>query len=32
MVLEGDSDAHSGFGDFDNCDGFGSAVGSRPDL
>jgi hypothetical protein len=24
-----DSDAHSGFGDFDDCDGFGSAGGRR---
>jgi hypothetical protein len=31
-IFEGDSDAHSGFGNFDDCDGFGSAVGSRPDL
>jgi hypothetical protein len=31
-IFEGDSDAHSGFGDFDDCDGFGRPVGSRPDL
>jgi len=30
--LKGDSNAHSGFGDFDDCDGFGIAIGSRPDL
>src|ERR1700722_19169915 len=29
---QGDSDAYSGFGDFDDCGGFGSAVGSRPDI
>ena len=30
--LRGKLDAHSGFGDFDDCDSFGSAAGSRPDL
>jgi len=31
-IFEEDSDAHSGFGDFDDCDGFGRAVGSRADV
>jgi hypothetical protein len=31
-IFEGDPDAHSGFGDPDDCDGLSSAVGSRPDL
>jgi ornithine--oxo-acid transaminase len=30
--LEGDSDAHSGFGDFDNRNGFDGNAGSCPDL
>src|ERR1700730_10784740 len=29
---EGGSDAHSGFGDFDDRDGFDSGTGSGPDL
>jgi hypothetical protein len=31
LIFEEDSDAH-GFGDFDDCDGFGSAIGSRADV
>jgi hypothetical protein len=30
--LEGDFDAHSGFGDFDNRNGFDGNAGSCPDL
>jgi hypothetical protein len=31
-IFKGDTDAYSGFGGFDDGDGFGSAVGARPDL
>ena len=32
VYLEGGSDAHSGFGDFDDCDGFDSGARTGPDV
>src|SRR5882757_946889 len=32
VYLEGGSDAHSGFGDFDDCDGFDGGTRSGPDV
>jgi hypothetical protein len=31
-VSKGGSDARAGFGDFDDLDGFGNVVGSRPNV